>query len=435
MMNPNQAAIPFLRLAALLFFFTTPAISQIRQIDRSKLPQSPAVQSAYADLLPIDLYARTPEATWHYPIPKEQVSSRFRKALHTLEQAQEQAPDNKELELLTGLIAHLASNLGIEDAYDLALSYLQPQAKEDFRAAWFLGIHECQSNFSVAGMQQLLHVEASNKSLPGAFWQDYATCASATNMPVHAIRAYDNARKSPDGLPANEQNGGQLEQIARERIKPSSDTAPYPAKEAWHQEKIVGGVRFTSSVCGESFLTRGTSIVKLGDTVNGMCLVTINSEQYPSRYGPSSASILLLTQIARPGESLEAFSKRVLEAQQLLKDPQHPEKASATGVPCPVANCLSFDIVTDKLYKAEGGAHLLAVFFQSDQPAYPGLRLETPQPKAANTTGQPVTPEPTLQRFNGTLYTFVSLDANHDIFPRSRADLDELLKSLIVDSK
>ena len=364
------------------------------------------------------------------------MSSRFLKALHTLEHAQEQAPDNKELQLLTGLVAHLASNLGIEEAYDLALTYLQPQAKDDFRVAWFLGIHECQSNFSVAGMQQLLHVEASTKSLPGSFWQDYANCANTTNMPVHAIRAYDNARKTPDGLPANEQNS-QFEQIARNRIKPSSDTSSYPPKEAWHQEKTVGGVRFTSSVCGESFLTRATSIVKLGDTVNGMCLVTINSEQYPSRYGPSSASILLLTQIARPGESLEAFSQRVLAAQQLLKDPNHPEKASVTGIPCPVANCLAFDIVSDKLYKAEGGAHVLAVFFQSDQPAYPGLRLEIPQPtpKVANTSGQPVTPEPILQRFNGTLYTFVSLDANHDIYPRSRADLDDLLKTLIVDSK
>jgi hypothetical protein len=283
-------------------------------------------------------------------------------------------------------------------------------------------------------MQQLLHVEASNKSLPGAFWQDYADCASATNMPVHAIRAYDNARKTPDGLPANEQNI-QLEKIARERIKPVSGTAPYSAKEAWHQEKIAGGIRFTGTVCGESFLNRATSSVKLADIANGMCLVTINSDQYPSRYGPSSASILLLTQIARQGESLEAFAQRVLVAQQLLKDPLHPEKASVTGVPCPVANCLSFDIVTNKLYKAEGGAHLLAVFFQSDQPDFPGLRLETPQPKAANPLGQPLAPEPTLQRYNGTLYTFVSLDANHDIYLRSRADLDQLLKSLIVDSK
>ncbi len=434
MKRSTRVSLPLVQSIALLFAFTPPAHSQILQINPSKLPQDPAVQSTYADLLPIDQFARAPEATWLYPVPKEQVSSRFQKALHTLEQAQEQAPDNKELQLLIGLVAHLASNLGIEEAYDLAPAFLQPQAKVDFRAAWFLGIHQCQSNFSFVGMQQLLYVEASNKSLPGAFWQDYAICAIATNMPVHALRAYDNARKSPGGLPANEQNN-QLEQIARNRTKPSSDTGTYPTKEAWHQEKIAGGFRFTSSVCGESFLARATSTVKPGDAANGVCLVTINSEQYPSRYGPSSASILLLTQIARPGESLDAFSKRVLEAQQLLKDPKHPEKAAVTGVPCPVATCLAFEIATDKLYKEEGGAHVLAVFFQSDQPAYPGLRLETPQPKAANPSDQPVTPEPTLQRFNGTLYTFVSLDANHDIYPRARPGLDELLKSMVIDSK
>jgi hypothetical protein len=99
-----------------------------------------------------------------------------------------------------------------------------------------------------------------------------------------------------------------------------------------------------------------------------------------------------------------------------------------------VAICLSSEIITNKLYKSAGGAHLLAVFFQSAQPADPGLRFETPQPlpKASNNSTQP---EETPQRFDGTLYTFVTLDANQDIYPRARADFDDLLKSIVADSK
>ena len=41
----------------------------------------------------------------------------------------------------------------------------------------------------------------------------------------------------------------------------------------------------------------------------------------------------------------------------------------------------------------------------------------------------------TPQRFEGPLYTFVTLDANQDIYPRARIDFDDLLKSLIVDAK
>jgi hypothetical protein len=123
----------------------------------------------------------------------------------------------------------------------------------------------------------------------------------------------------------------------------------------------------------------------------------------------------------------------------MLKNPRYAGKTPLTGVPCPVANCLSFEIITDKLYKSEGGAHLIAVFFQSDQPTYPGLRFETPQPlpRAPSGSSEPTfyRADETLQRFNGPLYTFVALDANQDIYSHARAEFDDLLKSLVIDSK
>jgi hypothetical protein len=425
----TQAPTVLILGAALICLCATSTLAQIRQIDSSKLPQDSAVQLVYKDLLPIDQFARTYEAKWRFPVPKADVTSRFSLALLTLEKAQKQDPSNKELQLFTGLVAHLAYNLDVEEAYDPAMKLLQAQAGEDFRAAWFLGIHQCQSNNPVGGMQQLLHVETSSPSLPGAFWQDYANCASVTNMPVHAVRAYDNARKIADGLPVD----GQLEQIARNRIKPSSATASYPAKSAWYAQPAKDVVLFTSTLCGESFTTGPTSTVNIGDAANGSCAVTIETEKYPDRHGFSSASLLVLTQIAKPDESLEAYSER------MLKDSRYASRTPLTGIKCPVASCIAFEIVTDKLYKDEGGAHLLAVLYQSEQPAYQGLRFETPQPlpKPAKKSDKPAffRPEESLQRFNGTLYTFIALDANQDIYARSRADFDELLKSLVVDSK
>jgi hypothetical protein len=434
MNRSTQVTAPLIRRIVLVCFCTTSAFTQIRQIDSSKLPQDIAIQHAYKDLLPIDQFARTPEATWRFPVPKPEVESRFSSALKTLKKAQQQAPDNTELEIFTGLVAHLAYNLGIEEAYNPALYLLQSQANADFRAAWFLGIHQCQSNNPVAGMQLLLRVETSSNPPTGDFWQDYAICAGIVNMPVHAVRAYDKARKSPDAPPLDDQ----LEQIARDGIKPGSITSSYSTKQAWHEEKIPGGTRFTSSLCGISFATRVTSHlnVNLSDVAHGTCPVTFNTDQYPSRYGPSSASLLLVTQAARPGESLGAFSQRILEtfSHGLLKDPREANRTPLAGFQCPVAICLSSEIITNKLYKSEGGAHLLAVFFQSGQPADPGLRFETPQPlpKVSNNSTQP---EETPQRFDGALYTFVTLDANQDIYPRARPDFDDLLKSIVVDSK
>jgi hypothetical protein len=437
--SSSQVVSSLLRGIALVCFCVAPAFSQIREIDSSKLPKDRAVQQVYTDLLPMDHFARTPETTWRSDVPKADVATRFHRALHTLQKAQELAPGNKELQVFAGLVARLTYNLGVEEAYDPALDILRPLAKDDLRASWFLGMLQCQSNDPVGGMQRLLQIETSSDSLPGDFWVDYATCASTTNMPIHAVRAYDIARKSPDAPPIDEQR----EQIAREKVKPSSVTDAYPVHQAWYTEKVAGSTRYTSNVCGESFATKLSFHISLGDVAHGTCAVTVDTQDYPSRYGPSTASLLLLTQIARPGESLDAFSKRIVEAfsHGTVKDIRKTSKIYSDEIHCPVSPCISFEIVTNKIYKAEGGGHLVAVFFQTEQPAYPGLRFETPQrlPKSPNTgkAGEPsfFRPQEVIQRFNGSLYTFVTLDANQDIYPRARVDYDDLLKSLIIDSK
>jgi hypothetical protein len=44
-------------------------------------------------------------------------------------------------------------------------------------------------------------------------------------------------------------------------------------------------------------------------------------------------------------------------------------------------------------------------------------------------------PDNTQQRFEGTIYTFLALDANEDIYVPSRADFDALVQSMVIDSK
>lgn len=433
----TKAAAPLIGNVALVFLCATSAFAQISQIDRTKLPQNKQVQQAYTDLLPIDQYARTTTTNWRFPVPKEQVAESFQAAMNTLERQQEIAPDNRELQIFAGLVAHLAYNLEIEEGDGLALDLLEARANDDLRASWFLGIHQCQSNAPIAGMQRLLQIETSNTPVPRAFWEDYATCATITNMPIHAVRAYDKAQKDTNGPPVDEK----LEQIARRKIKPSDLSTTYPSRQAWYQEKTPGHIRVTSTLCGESFSIRQTFHLNIHDVAYGTCLISIDTDQYPSRYGPSSASMLIGTQVAKPTETLDAFAHRILAgfSQGMVKDPSHANQTPLTGVQCPVATCLTFEVISDNLYKTEGGAHLLAVFFQSDMPAIPGLLFETPQqiPKVPNFQLQPglFRPEDVIQRFDGTLYTFVTLDANQDIYTRSRTDFADLLKSFVVDTK
>jgi hypothetical protein len=185
-------------------------------------------------------------------------------------------------------------------------------------------------------------------------------------------------------------------------------------------------------VCGEAFDSKADSQVSISDVTKGTCVITISSGEYPTRDGKSSPTLLLLTQPSKAGETLEDF------VHGFTNSPRYAGAKPIQGLPCPVKACLAFEIVTDKLYGEEGGAHLLVVAFASEQPDYPGLRLERPStlPKPQKSDApQILRPGEVLRRFDGTLYTFAALDANADIYSRSRADFEDLLKSMVVDSK
>ena len=309
------------------------------------------------------------------------------------------------------------------------MNNLEALAPHDYRAAWFLGIHQCQSNDTIGGMQHLLDVEAANQKLPGDFWQDYANCASVTFMPAHAVRAYDLA-DAANGGPVD----AQLEQIARNRIKASSNTGVYTDRQAWSEIETGKKVRFASTLCGISFESPADDAVNMGSKIeNGSCYAGVETARYKSRTQPVSATIALHSEAATPGQTLASFARNYLDK------PDFASTKTTAGLPCPAKECLAYELITDKVYYLQGGAHILLLFFASEPPRYPGLKLERPiaLPKPDPKSSGPAfyRPEETLQRLPGTRYFVIILDANQDIYKSSRADFDTLLQTIVVDSR
>ena len=421
----------FPRLVALTaaLLATTSTSAQLREIDRAKLASAPTAQHVYDDILPIEDFARTFESTWRFPTPRTEVLDRLRSDLALLQSEQKAHPDNAELQLLTGLTAHLAYNLDDQDAYKPAMDLLSSLAPKDYRAAWFLGIHRCQSNDTVGGMNQLLGVEASMPKLPGDFWQDYANCASVTFMPAHAVRAYDLADAANNG-PVD----AQLEEIARNRIKPSSNSTVYTDKQAWSAIESGKSVHFTSTLCGVSFDSPSDNAVNIGDKIEGgSCYAGVETPRYKTRTKPSSATVSLHSEPAPHNATLASF------ARAYLNKPDFAGAKPNSDLPCPVLECLAYDLVTNGIYWLQGGAHAVLVFFASDPPEYPGLRLEHPTalPKPNSKSSGPMfyRPAETLQRLPGTRFFVAILDANADIYTPSLADFETFLKSIVLDSK
>lgn len=416
--------------------FSTPLLlgslvfAQIRQIDRGKLPQDERVQAAYNDAVALEPMTRSWTNKWAYNTPKESVTSKLALALQELRSAEGVSQQNEELWLLTGLVAHLAYNVDVDETYEVAVSSFEKArqvAPDDYRAVWFLASHRCQSNELKAGMEQMLAVE--NKvpwqQLPIEFWDDYINCSTLALMPAHTLRAVDHAVH----LGEKASSYDFAVDVAHKRYIIADVNATYPAHDVWKATETDTTVQFTSQLCGMEFSAHSEWHMDIRDVAKGDCLSLIETGPYPSKSGKSTPTLLVLTRASKTQETLENFVESILKTRYALA---HPIAAAI----CPSEKCLAFEIMDKSIYQAEGGGHFLVVAFAGQPPDFPGLLFEAPDSPPTAKAGDTVRyyhPIEKLHRLPGTLYSIVELDANASIFEKASADFAYLLRSIQLD--
>ncbi len=186
---------PFALLSVLLLALTvTPAFGDIAAIHANALPQEPSILAALDDARQLEPYVSLWTNDWKHPIAKDEVAKRLEKDLDFLGAALQKHPDNAELALLTGLVAHYAYNVDVADSHDKAVFAFEAAQKltpTDMRTTWFHADLLCQTKETEAGARKFLDLESTHPwdQLPSAFWGDYMYCATVTNMPAHVLRA------------------------------------------------------------------------------------------------------------------------------------------------------------------------------------------------------------------------------------------------------
>ncbi len=426
---PLITRLSWILLFGITFLLSRDVCAQLRQIDSAKLPQDERIQTTYARLLPIEHFARTWSNSWAYDTPKQQVVSLLTSSLHDLRSAEATAPQNEELLLLIGLVAHLAYNVDVEEAYQPAVQSLEKAHKlapRDYRAEWFLGIHRCQSDDTKGGMEQLLAIEAHTawQQLPIDFWDDYVNCSTMSVMPAHTLRAVDHAVH----LGGSPSSYSSVVEMAHKRYKSTDIETTYPADDAWQATLGEDDVQLTSQLCGMGFSARNDWHLKIGDVATGICASQIETGPYPAKSGKSSPTVLVLTRPAKPQETLDDF------VQSFLKN--YPSARPIKAPSCPSDKCLAFEIVTNTMYQSEGGGHFLVVGFADQPPDFPGLLFEKPDAPPKTESGDKIRyyhPNEKLHRLAGVLYTVVELDSNDSIFEKAKNDFAYLLTSIRLD--
>ena len=418
-------------LALALFFPTVPLHADLAAIHRAALPQETAVLAALDDVEQIEpfcLYWTAP-ALWQFDIPRQQVADRLSKDLGFLVQAAEAHPENAEVAILAGLVATYAHNLELQHAYETATEMLDLAGKltqGDLRAGWFRSRLHCQSTEIEDGAKGFLALEAAGAPdrLPPAFWDDYMECALLSGMPEHVLRAADYLER----VHASQSNRGKAYVgFAHQRIEPFDPNKEYEPSAVW----ISGPASNDEGLIGKSFgvqLKVRRDWEKTGFQLKGDKGTSIfSSGPYPAKKGTLRPSILLLVKQAKPGQTLDDFAANFGRDGTFV--PYTPAR-------CPAERCIAEKGVQPGMYKGNGDGHGRLVFFEREQPDFPGLLFESPTslPHQEGKKG----PETfrfaqTQQRMPGKLFYLVLLDTAASIEDPAMKDFDFFLGNLTVE--
>ena len=411
--------------------FGQAASAQLHEIDSAKLPQDAAVQATYARLARYERYGQSWTKQWTYDVAKDDVVSMFTLSLATLTDADKKAPGNHELQLLGALVAHFAYNVDVESAYDAEANFLKEaevSGPSDFRINWFFGMQQCQALEGAKGMALLLAIEGGTPAdkLPVDFWDDYVTCATVTKMPAHSLRAISRA----EHMGAQAQGFEVMKGMNERSFKASDVGSTYRAHDAWTADGGKGDVDFTSYLCGVSFAAHANWGVDIRDVGKGTCVAIFQPPEYPAKVGKSSPSVMMMSQPAGPGETLNDFVQKFLKG-------KYASAVATAGLHCPATACVAYEILNKDMYAKEGGAHLMVEAFERDMPEFDGLIFERPlsPPMAGQKQNETVYfhPDEEFHRLPGKVYYVVLLDSNVSIFEASKQDYDFFLKSMRVE--
>jgi hypothetical protein len=398
-------------------------------IHRAALPQTPPVLQAFDDAAQLEAYSRAWTDKWTYPVPKKEVAERLGRDLGFLNTAAQTNPDNAELLLLTGLVAHYAYNVDVEAGYDTTVAVLGQAARlspSDIRPIWFRASLFCQTKETKAGMEALLAIEKSQawNALPSAFWDDYIECASVNGMPAHVLRAADYLARMH--APFSDLRTF-LVTTSRNRFVAFDPKKEYKSQEVWRATNAAGDVVLTNTSCGLQMQVHGTWQPNQLELTKGSCVAYFSTPAYKAVEGELHPSVMVMVQQPQKGETLEEYSKRFMRKGTF--EPFTPSR-------CPADKCIAMKGVKPGMYQTNGEGRPRLVIFERDNPKYPGLLFETaggfPNNDASAGT-QYFHPSQVQERIPGKLFYLVLLDTAASVEEPAMKDYDFFLQHLIVE--
>jgi hypothetical protein len=361
---------------------------------------------------------------WEYDVNKDTLIAGLKKCYSIFSLLDS---NNTEINLLLGDISHFLYNLNEDEFNNDAIKFYSKAQKlnpNDYRPFWFLGNHYTLSNNQQESVRNFLSAQSLlPKIVPADFWNEFAYATALANMPSHSIYAMEKAKnilKEPGYFEA------QLGQTIRNRIIPVDRDSSYSYNRIWNAS-VSDYITFICRPLGLKIAVDSTWNINLYPYQKNQSVITIVPPAIKNKNGREiTYTIALIIKAEQKGDKLETFISNFISRYAEITKINFSDKYK---------DMIAFDLKDKNMYKEIGGGHMNMLGIKRERPPFPGLKLE--EPISIPKDGKPgemtyYRAGNSLDRFTGTLYYAIMLDACEDIYPQAFKVFKDMFNNQII---
>jgi hypothetical protein len=423
-------------MRSLIYFFITTFISlqfanagHLEQINVRTLPQDENITNNLLKMKALEPYVEYWVYEWNFKIGKDKVINEINALYSEIAGYLKNDSLNGELFLYSGLIAHYAYNLDLQEYWELAEAHLlkaRELMKGDFRPDWFLGLHYIQSDHIKEGMNVFLNITKERDIENGLFWEDYAMSSYFSQMFQNTLMGLDKAKEILGEDSDYEKLFGKK---IRKKISVPGKKSKIEIRKLWNLSKSDSLINFVSFPLGYRISIPLHWKVRPFPYQKRAAGLYVEIEPIKGIHGDMLPTMTVSAHVAGKKENIEDFIKNAMNAMKF--DVSFEKYNCNLGL-----NESSYIGINSVLYPEEGGARIILVYFERNEPEYKGIRLERPREFSNTSEGAnfySLNADKIFSRFNGKLFYVIVLECSESIFEKSLAEFNRALKSFIVE--
>jgi len=364
------------------------------------------------------------QPTWSFPVTRESVIEKLETLLKKIDKLESKNKSNIDYYLLKGDIAHYLYNLDATKYYKPALAYYEKAKKidkNDYRAYWFIGQHQCLSGHDIQGIDSYreIIVIAEPSSLHWAFWGDYSNCAAIGFMPFNQQMAFMHMFKNKGEFKKieDEPSYGFYKKMKDSILEPDPDEK-YENNKIWKKVSdreiyisVPLGIRIHSS---DKWISKFTAFDK---RINIAMIDTDSVKKNPE----IRSRISIITYIPKKNDTKESIIAKYTSSIPSFKKISFKNKFGSTEI---------IEFMNPEVMKEYGGRRINMMFVERDEPEYPGVSVEYP---LLNQTGSGVyTMEKVFSRFKGKVFYIILLESPDSIYKESFKTFTDFMNNNII---